>query len=286
MSVYVDENTRVIIQGITGKQGSFHAKLMLEYGTKVLAGVTPGKGGGVIEGVPVYNSVEAALEHHEADTSVIFVPAPYAKDAAFAAIDHLEKVVIITEGIPVHDAMEIKAFAEEHDTQLFGPNTAGVISPGKCKVGIMPGIFFKDGNIGLVSRSGTLSYEIALALTESGLGQSSLVGIGGDPVIGTSFLEVLKVFERDRETDAVVLIGEIGGEEEERAAEFVKDMRKPVVGYIAGITAPEGKRMGHAGAIISRGKGTAESKINALERAGAEVAKFPHEIPKLVSEVL
>jgi|Deesub1362A_J573_1020465.scaffolds.fasta_scaffold00350_23 succinyl-CoA synthetase alpha subunit len=286
MSIYIDEDTKVIVQGITGQHGSFHTKAMLDYGTKIVAGVTPGRGGEHINGVPVYDTMKAALSEHDADVSIVFVPSMFAKDAAFAALEYLDMVVVITECIPVHDSMKIKAFSELKGSRLIGPNTAGIISPGKCKVGIMPGMFFKEGEVGLVSRSGTLSYEIALALLEEGLGQSTLVGIGGDPVLGTSMSEVLREFEEDPETKAIVLIGEIGGEEEEKAAEVIKEMSKPVIGYIAGITAPEEKKMGHAGAIISRGKGTALSKINALKKAGATIAKFPYEIPRLVKNVI
>jgi succinyl-CoA synthetase alpha subunit len=286
VSILIDENTRAIVQGITGSQGSFHTKLMLEYGTRIVAGVTPGKGGSEVHGIPVYNSVREALREHDANASIIFVPAPFALDAALEAIENLELVVIITEGIPVHDSMKIKAFAERQDCRVIGPNTAGIISPDKSKLGIMPAQVFAPGRVGVVSRSGTLAYEIALAITEAGFGESTLVGIGGDPVVGTSFVEVLEMFESDDETSAVVLIGEIGGDAEERAAEFITTMSKPVVGYVAGLTAPPGKRMGHAGAIISRGKGTAEGKIRALEKSGARVARLPQEIPELLRQVL
>ncbi len=286
MSILIDENTRAIVQGITGSQGSFHTKLMLEYGTRIIAGVTPGKGGEEVHGVPVYNSVREALREHDATASIIFVPAPFAMDAALEAIENLELVVIITEGIPVHDAMKIKEYAARCGCRVIGPNTPGIISPGKSKLGIMPAQVFSQGRIGVVSRSGTLAYEIALAITEAGFGESSLVGIGGDPVVGTSFVEVLDMFEKDKETSAVVLIGEIGGDAEERAAEFISTMSKPVVAYVAGVTAPPGKRMGHAGAIISRGRGTAESKIRALESSGARVARLPQEIPDLLAEVV
>jgi succinyl-CoA synthetase alpha subunit len=286
VSILIDENTRAIVQGITGSQGSFHTKLMLEYGTRIVAGVTPGKGGSEVHGIPVYNSVREAIREHDANASIIFVPAPFALDAALEAIENLELVVIITEGIPVHDSMKIKAFAERQDCRVIGPNTAGIISPDKSKLGIMPAQVFAPGRVGVVSRSGTLAYEIALAITEAGFGESTLVGIGGDPVVGTSFVEVLEMFESDEETSAVVLIGEIGGDAEERAAEFITTMSKPVVGYVAGLTAPPGKRMGHAGAIISRGKGTAEGKIKALEKSGARVARLPQEIPELLKEAL
>ncbi len=286
MSIIIDEKTRVLVQGITGSQGSFHTKLMLDYGTKVVAGVTPGKAGKEVHGVEVYNSVAEAVDATGATASVIFVPAPFALDAALEAIEHLKLVVIITEGIPVHDALKIKAYAQAKGVRVIGPNTAGVIAPGKSKLGIMPAEVFTPGKVGIVSRSGTLAYEIALTLTEANLGQSSLVGIGGDPVVGTDFVEALKLYEGDPETEAVVLIGEIGGDAEERASEYIKEMSKPVVGYIAGITAPEGKRMGHAGAIISRGKGTAQGKIEALEKAGAKVARLPQEIPELVKKSL
>lgn len=282
----VDESTRVLVQGITGSQGSFHTRLMLEYGTSVVGGVTPGKAGHEVNGVEVFNTVAEAVEATQAEASVIFVPAPFALDAALEAIERLGLVVIITEGIPVQDTMKIRAFARARGARLVGPNTPGIISPGRSKLGIMPSEVFSQGNVGLVSRSGTLSYQIALTLTEAGLGQSSLIGIGGDPVVGTDFVEVLSQYEEDPGTEVVVLIGEIGGDAEERASEFIKSMSKPVVGYIAGVTAPEGKRMGHAGAIISRGRGTARGKIRALERGGARVARFPQDIPGLVEESL
>jgi len=286
LSILINKNTGVIVQGITGSQGSFHTKLMLDYGTDVVAGVTPGRGGRDVHGVRVYNTVAEAIEVSGAEASVIFVPAPFALDAALEAIEHLKLVAIITEGIPVHDALKIKAYAKAEGVRVIGPNTAGIIAPGKSKLGIMPAEVFTPGKIGIISRSGTLAYEIALTLTEAGLGQSALVGIGGDPVVGTDFIDILKLYEADPETEAVVLIGEIGGDAEERASEYIKNMSKPVVGYIAGVTAPEGKRMGHAGAIISHGKGTAKSKIEALERAGAEVAGIPQEIPELVKKIL
>ncbi len=283
MSILINKNTGVIVQGITGSQGSFHTKLMLDYGTEVVAGVTPGRGGRDVHGVRVYNTVAEAIEVSGAEASVIFVPAPFALDAALEAIEHLKLVAIITEGIPVHDALKIKAYAKTEGVRVIGPNTAGIIAPGKSKLGIMPAEVFTPGKVGIISRSGTLAYEIALTLTEAGLGQSALVGIGGDPVVGTDFIDILKLYEADPETEAVVLIGEIGGDAEERASEYIKNMSKPVVGYIAGVAAPEGKRMGHAGAIISHGKGTAKSKIEALKKAGAEVARIPQEIPELLT---
>ena len=285
MAIFVDENSQIIVQGITGSQGKFHSELMQEYGTDIAAGVTPGRGGGEVLGIPVYDTVKKAAEETGADTSIIFVPAPFARDAALEALEYLSQVIIITEGIPVQDTMEIMAEARAQGRWVFGPNTPGLISPGKCKIGIMPGKVFSQGKVGVISRSGTLSYEICLALTEAGLGQSTLVGIGGDRVIGASFIEVLEKFEADPETEQVVLIGEIGGRAEETAADFIQQMQTPVVGYIAGRTAPEGKRMGHAGAIISQGTGTAESKIEALEAAGADVARIPTAVPELIKQL-
>ncbi len=286
MAIYINKDSKVLVQGITGNQGRFHTNLMLEYGTNIVAGVTPGRAGEEVQGVPVFNTVSQAVERSGADTAVIFVPAPFARDAALEALEYLEQVVVITEGIPVQDTMELAAIAREKGRRLLGPNTAGVISPGRAKVGIMPGAVFTPGKVGVISRSGTLAYEISLALTEAGFGQSSLVGIGGDRVIGTSFVDVLQDFQADPETKAIVIIGEIGGQAEEEAAEYIKEMDKPVVGYIAGRTAPAGKRMGHAGAIISGGTGTAEGKIKALEEAGAQVARIPTSIPELIEEVL
>ena len=286
MAIYVNKETRVLVQGITGNQGRFHTELMQNYGTNIVAGVTPGRAGQEVLGVPVYDTVARAVAESGADTSVIFVPAPFARDAVLEALEHLSQVIVVTEGIPVQDTMELAAVAASRGCRLLGPNTAGVISPGLSKVGIMPGRVFTPGKVGVISRSGTLAYEISLALTEAGYGQSSLVGIGGDRVIGTSFIDVLKEFEEDPETEAVVIIGEIGGQAEEEAAEYIKEMTKPVAGYIAGRTAPEGKRMGHAGAIISGGTGTAESKIKALEGAGAGVARIPTAIPEIIAELI
>lgn len=290
MAILVDENTRVIVQGITGREGSFHTKLMLEYGTKIVAGVTPGKGGMEVHGVPVYDTVEEALrEHPEANTSIVFVPARFAPDAVYEAIDAgLRLVVVITEHIPVHETMRFVNYAKQKGTVIIGPNCPGVISPGKAKVGIMPGRVFTPGPVGIVSRSGTLTYEIAYMLTRSGIGQSTVVGIGGDPIVGMTFTEVMELFERDPQTKALVLIGEIGGDMEERAAKMIEEGRftKPVVAFIAGRTAPPGKRMGHAGAIIMMGTGRYEDKVRALEKAGARVARSLSEIPKLVKEAL
>ncbi|MFQ6127758.1 MAG: succinate--CoA ligase subunit alpha [Thermoplasmata archaeon] len=285
MSILVDERTRVIIQGITGHQGVFHAKAMLNYGTKVVGGVTPGKGGENIHGISVFDSVDEAVEYKDADTSMILVPAPFALDASFEAIDAgIRFLVIITERIPFHDAMKIMAYAKLKGAIVIGPNCPGVISPDKCKVGIMPSTIFRHGTVGVVSRSGTLTYEIVNAITESGLGQSTCVGIGGDPIIGSNIIEILEMFENDEETKSIVIVGEIGGTAEEDAAEYIKKMGKSVFAYIAGRTAPAGKRMGHAGAIITRGKGSAESKIAALSRADVAVAEFPAEIADLILE--
>jgi len=287
VAIIVDDKTRVVVQGATGNQGRFHLAQMLAYGTRVMAGTSPGKGGQEIEGVPLYDTVEQAVLHHAVNASVIFVPAPGAKDAAFEAIDAgLGVVVIVTEHIPVHDAMDIMAFARQRGTVVVGPNTFGIISPGKIKLGIMPAVAYTPGPVGIVARSGTLSYEIASALTRAGLGQTTVVGLGGDRVVGLNFVEVMKRFEEDPETEAVVLVGEIGGTAEEEAAEFAKGMSKPVVAFIAGRSAPPGKRMGHAGAIIERGRGTFEGKVKALEAAGVRVATLPWEVAGLVKEAL
>ena len=290
MAIIVDENTRLIVQGITGREGSFHTKLMKEYGTKIVAGVTPGKGGQEIHGIPVYDSVEEAVKvHPDANTSIIFVPARFAADAVYEAIEAgIKTIVVITEGIPVHDALKFVNYAKSKGVTIIGPNCPGVISPGKAKVGIMPGHIFIPGNVGIVSRSGTLTYEIAYAMTKAGIGQTTAVGIGGDPVVGTSFVEALQMFENDPETEAIVLVGEIGGDMEERAAKMIEEgkITKPAVAFIAGRTAPPGKRMGHAGAIIMMGTGTAEGKVKALESVGVRVARTPMEIPGLLKEVL
>lgn len=287
MAIIVDEKTRVVVQGITGYQGRFHAERMLNYGTKIVAGVTPGKGGTEVLGVPVFDTVKEAVRETDANASVIFVPAPFAADAVMEAADSgVEVIVCITEGIPVHDELKMYWRVKEAGATLIGPNCPGIISPDKSHLGIMPVQIFKPGEVGIVSRSGTLTYQIAYNLTKLGIGQSTVVGIGGDRIIGTDFVEVLKLFEEDDETKAVVLVGEIGGRDEEIAAEYIREMSKPVVGYIAGITAPPGKRMGHAGAIIEGGVGTAESKIKALEKAGARVGKTPMEVAELVASIL
>lgn len=285
--ILLNEDTRCIVQGITGKQGSFHTEQMLNYNTKIEAGITPGKGGQDFCGVPIFNSIEEAKEEVDINASIIFVPANFAKDAAFEAIRNLNLVIIISEHIPVHDSMEIVAYAETIGTTVIGPNTPGIISPGIGKLGIMPTHIFDEGNVGVISRSGTLTYEIASQLTRAGIGQSTCVGIGGDPVIGTDYIDILERFEEDKNTDAIVLIGEIGGNAEENAAEYInKNMSKPVVSYIAGRTAPPGKRMGHAGAIIQGNTGTVASKTEALNSAGVEVATMPSQIVELIKKVI
>ena len=288
MAILVNNKTKAIVQGITGTQGSFHTKLMLEYGTKIVAGVTPGKGGQEVHGVPVYDTVKEALSEHDANASIIFVPAPFAKDAVLEGINAgLELIVVITEHIPIKDTIQMVEVAKRNNVNIVGPNTPGVITPGECKLGIMPGHIFKRGPIGIISRSGTLTYEIASNLTKAGFGQSTCLGIGGDPIIGVNFVEALEMFANDHETKAVVLIGEIGGDAEERAAEYIrKEFNKPVAAFIAGKTAPPGKRMGHAGAIISGRTGTAQSKIKALKDAGIHVVDRPREISEKLKEIL
>lgn len=287
MSVYIDANTSVMVQGITGKQGSFHTAQMLAYGTKVVAGVSPGKGGQEVSGVPVYNTAKAACANHKIDASIIFVPAPFAADAALEALDAgIKLLVIITEHVPLLDAMKVMSEADRRGALIVGPNTFGLVASGKCKIGIMPNNFFKKGNIGVVSRSGTLCYEIVGNLLEEGLGTSTVVGLGGDRIVGLSFVDVLEKFENDEETEAVVLIGEIGGNAEEEAARYIENMKTPVIAYLAGKSAPEGKRMGHAGAIIEKGVGTFASKVQALSKAGVPVADLPFEVPDLVKKVL
>ncbi|MBX7060171.1 MAG: succinate--CoA ligase subunit alpha [Acidobacteria bacterium] len=288
MSILVDKNTRLLVQGITGKEGTFHMLQMREYGTNVVAGVTPGKGGSTHEGVPVFNTVADAVNETGANVSVIYVPPAFAADAIMEAANAgLPLVVCITEGIPVADMVKANEYLKDRDTRLIGPNCPGIISPGKCKVGIMPGHIHKEGRIGVVSRSGTLTYEAVGQLTALGLGQSTAIGIGGDPIIGTTHTDALRLFEADNETDAIVMIGEIGGTAEEDAAAFAKaNVSKPIVAFIAGQTAPPGRRMGHAGAIISGGKGTASEKMKALEEAGIRVVNSPADIGQAIVDVL
>lgn len=285
MAVLLDAASRVLVQGITGHQGRFHTQACLEYGTRVVAGVTPGKGGEEVHGVPVYDGVAEAVAETRADTSFFLVPAPHAKDAAVEAIEAgIRLLVLITERIPFHDALDIVSYARFRGTRVIGPNCPGLISPGKAKAGIMPGHIFAPGRVGVLSRSGTLTYEIVNGITEAGEGESTCIGIGGDAVIGTNFVEGLALLEADRETEAVVLVGEIGGTAEEEAAAYIEaHVSKPVVAYVAGQTAPPGRRMGHAGAIISRGKGTAESKVEAFRAAAVPVAKVPGEVPALLA---
>ncbi|EKF37437.1 MULTISPECIES: succinate--CoA ligase subunit alpha [Bacillus] len=288
MSVFINKNTRVIVQGITGSTALFHTKQMIEYGTNIVGGVTPGKGGTEVEGVPVFNTVSEAVQTTGADASVIYVPAPFAADAILEAVDaEVDLVICITEHIPVLDMVKVKRYMEGKKTRLVGPNCPGVITPEECKIGIMPGYIHKKGHVGVVSRSGTLTYEAVHQLSEAGVGQSTAVGIGGDPVNGTNFIDVLKAFNEDPDTHAVIMIGEIGGTAEEEAAEWVKaNMTKPVVGFIGGKTAPPGKRMGHAGAIISGGKGTADEKVKTMRECGIEVAETPSVMGETLIKVL
>lgn len=286
MSILVDKNTRLIVQGITGKEGTFHTLQCKAYGTNVVGGVTPGKGGTQHEGIPVFNTVEEACRETGANASAIFVPPPFAADAIMEACDAgVELVVCITEGIPTFDMIKTFQYLSIRRTRLIGPNCPGIISPGKCKIGIMPGAIHREGTVGVISRSGTLTYEAVGQLSTRGIGQSTCIGIGGDPIIGTNFVDALKLFNEDPGTEVIVMIGEIGGTAEEQAAEYVRSqVRKPVVGFIAGQTAPPGRRMGHAGAIISGGKGTAADKMNALHAAGIQVVKSPAEIGEAVAE--
>jgi succinyl-CoA synthetase alpha subunit len=288
MAILVDERTRVVVQGMTGYQGEFHAQRMIEFGTKVVAGMTPGKGGQTVAGVPVFDTVAEAAAETGATASCIFVPARLAKDAALEAVaSRLDPIVIITEHIPVHDAIEIVAAARAANVRIIGPNGPGVTSPGRCKIGIMPNHLFKQGGVGLVSRSGTLTYEIVAGLTQAGIGQSTALGLGGDPVVGLTFQEAVALFASDSETEASVLVGEIGGSAEEEAARLIAaSVRKPVVGYIAGRTAPPGKRMGHAGAVISGSEGTAQAKVAALEAAGVRVVELPTHVPRALQALL
>lgn len=284
MSILIDKNTKLIVQGITGRDGGFHTSKMKEYGTNVVGGTSPGKGGEFVDDIPVFNTVRDAVNETGANTSVIFVPAPFAKDAMMEAADAgIKLIVCITEGVPTLDVVEAHSFIKSKGASLIGPNCPGLMSPGKSLVGIMPSLVFKEGNTGVISRSGTLTYELVYNLTEKGIGQSTAVGVGGDPVVGLHYIELLEMFEKDPETDSIVLIGEIGGDAEEQAAEYIKNhVTKPVVAFIAGQQAPPGKQMGHAGAIISSGTGSAAEKIAAFEAVGVPVAKEPKEIPQLL----
>jgi len=287
VSIIVDENTRVISQGITGNEGLFHTRQMVEYGTKVVGGVTPGKGGQKVDNIPVFNTVAAAVQATGADTSVIFVPPAFSADAIMEAADAgIKTIVCLTEGIPTLEMIQVKIYLKGKGIRLIGPNTPGIISPGKCKIGIMAGYIHKEGSIGVISRSGTLTYEVVDLLTKNGLGQSTCLGIGGDPIIGLNFVDLLGMFEKDPQTEAVVMIGEIGGTAEEEAAAFYKkNMKKPIVAFIAGKTAPPGRRMGHAGAIVSGGSGTAAQKIETLEDAGIPVVDYPEMIPQQLKKI-
>jgi succinyl-CoA synthetase alpha subunit len=288
MSILVNKSTRVVVQGITGKEGSFHATQCKAYGTQVVAGVTPGKGGQEVEGIPVFNTLREAVKKTQCDTSLIFVPPPFAADAILEAADAgIRLIICITEGIPVNDMVKVKRALRGRDVRLIGPNCPGIITADECKIGIMPGFIHKKGRVGVISRSGTLTYEAVNQLTNLGLGETTCIGIGGDPIIGTGYIDLLGMFEKDPETEAVVMIGEIGGDAEDRAAAYIKhNIKKPVIGFIAGITAPPGRRMGHAGAIITGGKGTAAEKMATLEAAGVTVVRNPAEIGRTVQQAL
>ncbi len=288
MSIIVDKNTRVVVQGITGNEGLFHTRQMVEYGTKIVGGMTPGKGGQSVDGIPVFNTVASAVKETGANTSVIFVPPAFSADAVMEAVEAgLKTIICMTEGIPTLDMIQAKQYLKGKNVNLVGPNTPGIISPGKCKIGVMAGYIHKEGRIGVISRSGTLTYETVDQLSKNGFGQSTCIGIGGDPIIGLDFVDLLAMFEKDPGTEAVVLIGEIGGTAEEEAAEYYrKNMKKPVLAFIAGKTAPPGRRMGHAGAIISGGSGTASQKIEFLEKAGIKVVDYPEFIPVELKKLL
>jgi len=288
MSILIDENTRVLVQGITGNEGMFHTRQMVEYGTKIVAGVTPGKGGQKVDGIPVFNTVAEAVKETEVNASAIFVPPAFAADAILEAADsNIPLIVCLTEGIPTLDMIKVKQYLRKKNIHLIGPNTPGIISPGKCKIGVMAGYIHKQGPVGIMSRSGTLTYEVVDQLTKKGIGQSTCVGIGGDQIIGLDYVDLLQLFEKDPETQALIMIGEIGGTAEEEAAQFIeREIRKPVIAFIAGLTAPPGRRMGHAGAIISGGKGTAQEKMEALEKAGVRVVKNPALVGEEMGKIL
>lgn len=286
MGILINRDTRVIVQGITGREGSFQTGQMIEFGTNIVAGVTPGKGGSETSGIPIFDSVAHAVDEEDPNASVIFVPLRFAADAIFEAIDSgIELIVCITEGIPVHDMMKVCAYLEKSSSRLMGPNCPGITTPGESKIGIMPNPIHRAGNVGLVSRSGTLTYEVIDILSKNGLGQSTSVGIGGDPIIGTSFIEILKLFEEDPDTSIVVMIGEIGGTSEQDSIDYIKQMSKPVIGYVVGVSAPPGKTMGHAGAIVSMGGGSALEKIHAFENAGITVGRSPLDIVKKIEKL-
>jgi succinyl-CoA synthetase alpha subunit len=288
MAILVDRSTKLVVQGLTGREGSFHGLRNREYGTDLVAGVTPGKGGQDVEGVPIFDTVHAAVAETGANTAMVFVPPPFAADAIYEAADTgIETIVCITEGIPAHDMMRVYNHLQHAGARLIGPNCPGVLSPGKANVGIIPAHFFSEGGVGLVSRSGTLTYQIGNELAQLGVGNSTIVGIGGDPIVGSSFIDVISLFEQDEQTELIVMVGEIGGDEEERTADFIAaNVSKPVVGYIAGFTAPPGKRMGHAGAIISGSSGTAQAKADALEAKGVRVGKNPTEVAKIAADMV